>query len=74
MKVLFDQGTPLPLRRHLPEHSVDTAAERGWSDLDLLAHYTPVASCYKLARTGEDDPEFDAEAEPCNYRISASSR
>ena len=34
MKVLFDQGTPLPLRRHLPEHSVDTAAERGWSDLD----------------------------------------
>ena len=34
MKVLFDQGTPLPLRRRLPEHSVDTAAERGWSDLD----------------------------------------
>ena len=39
MKVLFDQGTPVPLRRHLPGHSVDTAFERGWSDLqngDLL--------------------------------------
>lgn len=39
MKVLFDQGTPAPLRRHLPGHSVDTAFERGWSDLqngDLL--------------------------------------
>ncbi|MCY4453646.1 MAG: hypothetical protein OXC01_17020 [Immundisolibacterales bacterium] len=34
MKVLFDQGTPMPLRRHLAEHSVDTAAERGWSDVD----------------------------------------
>ena len=28
--------------------------------LDVLAHYTPVASYYKLAKTIEDDPEFDA--------------
>ena len=34
MKILFDQGTPAPLRRHLDGHVVDTAAERGWSDLD----------------------------------------
>lgn len=33
MRVLFDQGTPVPLRRHLPEHRVDTAYERGWSQL-----------------------------------------
>ena len=33
MKVLFDQGTPVPLRRYLPEHRVDTAFERGWSQL-----------------------------------------
>lgn len=32
MKLLFDQGTPVPLRGHLPEHSVDTLAEKGWSD------------------------------------------
>ena len=39
MKILFDQGTPAPLRRYLAGHSVDTAYERGWSDLrngDLL--------------------------------------
>ena len=39
MKVLFDQGTPVPLRRYLAGHAVDTAFERGWSDLhngDLL--------------------------------------
>ena len=39
MKILFDQGVPVPLRRFLHPHSVDTAAERGWSQLrngDLL--------------------------------------
>jgi hypothetical protein len=39
MKVLFDQGTPVPLRRFLHPHAVDTADERGWSRLrngDLL--------------------------------------
>lgn len=33
MKILFDQGTPVPLRRHLPEHTVATAYEQGWSNL-----------------------------------------
>jgi len=39
VKILFDQGTPAPLRLHLGPHSVDTVAERGWSNLsngDLL--------------------------------------
>ncbi len=34
MKLLFDQGTPAPLRNLLPEHSVHTLAERAWSDKD----------------------------------------
>ncbi len=33
MKILFDQGTPVPLRRYLPDHTIDTAYERGWSEL-----------------------------------------
>ena len=33
MKILFDQGTPVPLRQYLADHVVDTAFERGWSDL-----------------------------------------
>ena len=33
MKILFDQGVPAPLRRHLAEQVVDTAFERGWSNL-----------------------------------------
>ena len=34
MKILFDQGTPAPLRNHLPQHTVDTLAEKDWSDKD----------------------------------------
>ena len=33
MKILFDQGTPVPLRNHLSGHEIDTAYELGWADL-----------------------------------------
>lgn len=33
MKVLFDQGTPVPLRRALTGHMVATVYEQGWSTL-----------------------------------------
>ena len=33
MRILFDQGTPVPLRWHLTSHVVDTAFERDWSAL-----------------------------------------
>lgn len=40
MKILFDQGTPVPLRRHLRLHEVTTAYELTWTTLrngDLIA-------------------------------------
>jgi hypothetical protein len=33
VKILFDQGTPAPLRKALIGHTVETAYERGWSTL-----------------------------------------
>lgn len=33
MRVLFDQGTPAPLRKHLISHQVVTAFELGWGQL-----------------------------------------
>ena len=39
MRILLDQGTPVPLRDALRQHEVSTAFERGWSELtngDLL--------------------------------------
>jgi hypothetical protein len=34
MFVLFDQGTPVPIRPFLKEHTVQTTAERGWDTLE----------------------------------------
>ena len=39
MKILFDQGVPVPLRREMGAHEVVTAHEHGWGELkngDLL--------------------------------------
>ena len=46
--------------RHRAFHtySMKQAIEEGFI-LDVLKHYTPVKSYYKLAKTVEDDPEFD---------------
>jgi hypothetical protein len=33
VRVVFDQGTPAPLRRAMPHHSIATAFELGWSTL-----------------------------------------
>ena len=34
MKILFDQGTPVPLRQFLIGHHVTTAFEKGWNRLE----------------------------------------
>ena len=34
MRIVFDQGTPVPLRRALPAHQVSTAFEMGWAKLE----------------------------------------
>ena len=48
--------------RHRAFHSytMKQAIQEGFI-LDVLAHYTPVASYYRLAKTVADDPEFDVK-------------
>ena len=64
-KTLEIFGTPDPhpagtLRHHaFHSYTMKQAIQEGFI-LDVLAHYTPVASYYRLAKTVEDDPEFDA--------------
>ena len=41
MRVVFDQGTPVPLRDQLSGHQISTAYELGWAGLsngELLQH------------------------------------
>ena len=33
MRILFDQGTPVPIRRYLTGHYVRTARQEGWATL-----------------------------------------
>jgi hypothetical protein len=56
MRILFDQGTPAPLRHALIGHEVVTAFERGWQALqngDLLSE-AEVASFDAIITTDQN--------------------
>ena len=59
---IFGDPEPQPdgTVRHHPFHSytMKQAIQEGFI-LDVLQHYTPVQSYYRLAKTVADDPEFD---------------
>ena len=62
-KTLEIFGDPSPeggSTRHLPFHvyTMKQAIQEGFI-IDVLAHYTPVDSYYRLVKTAEEDPEFD---------------
>ena len=62
MRILFDHNTPLPLRRYLLEHVVDTANERGWSELingDLLDNAEDEG--YEILITADQSMSYQAE-------------
>ncbi|MCY3839444.1 MAG: DEAD/DEAH box helicase family protein, partial [Gammaproteobacteria bacterium] len=60
---LFGEPDPQPdgTVRHRAFHgyTMKQAIEEGFI-VDVVKHYTPVLSYYRLAKTVEDDPEFDA--------------
>lgn len=59
MRILFDQGTPQPLRHHLAGYTVDTVYEQGWSTLKngvLLA--TAEQAGYDLFITTDQNLRF----------------
>ena len=61
---IFGEPDPQPegTVRHLPVHcyTMKQAIQEGFI-LDVLSHYTPVDSYYKLIKKVEDDPEFDTK-------------
>jgi len=74
MKILFDQGTPVALRRHLPEHEVATAAEMDWSQLtngELLAAAT--AGGFAVLVTTDQNLRYQRNLENRTMAIVVSS-
>ena len=64
-KTLEIFGTPVPeggKTRHVPFHSytMKQAIQEGFI-IDVLRHYTPVNSYYRLIKTVEGDPDFDTK-------------
>ena len=60
---IFGTADPQPdgTAKHRSFHSytMKQAVQEGFI-LDVLAHYTPISSYYRLAKTIEDDPEYDS--------------
>jgi hypothetical protein len=74
MKVLFDQGTPAPLRHHLPGHSIVTAYEAGWDTLengDLLqaAEANGFEVLVRLIRACHISRQFMAGRSPSSFWV-----
>jgi hypothetical protein len=70
MRILFDQGTPVPLRRSLHAHEVATAYELGWStvtngDLIRLAEQQG----YELLITTDTNLRYQQKLENRNIAI-----
>jgi len=68
MRVLFDNGVPKPLRRHLPGHYVRTAFECGWAKLengDLLA---AAASDFEVLITTDSNLQYQQHVD--QYEIA----
>ena len=61
---VFGEPEPQPdgavKHRAFHSYTMKQAIQEGFI-LDVLAHYTPVTSYYKLAKMIEDDPEFDVK-------------
>jgi predicted nuclease of predicted toxin-antitoxin system len=58
MKILFDQGTPVPLRDHLSGHTVQTAFELGWSNLENGALLAAAEDSFDLLITTDQQLRY----------------
>lgn len=64
MRILFDQGTPVPLRSSLAGHTVRTAAQQGWSTLrngELLK--SAEEACFDLFLTTDKNLAYQQNLE-----------
>lgn len=69
-----EKGLETLIMRHLPGVAEPAPATGGTGfTLDVLKHYTPVASYYRLAKTVAGDPEYDVKKACKKLRVYVES-
>src|SRR5712664_1230032 len=58
MRILFDQGTPVPLRDYLAGHLVQTVFELGWSNLANGALLASAEDSFDLIITSDQQMRY----------------
>lgn len=58
MRILFDHGTPAPLRRALTGYTVSTAYEMGWTELDNGALLNAAATDFDALITTDQNLRY----------------
>jgi hypothetical protein len=69
MRILFDQGTPAPLRTHLIGHTVETAFELGWSNLQNGELLAMAESSFDLLITTDQQLHFQQDLSAGNLSV-----
>lgn len=61
MRILFDQGTPVPLKLYLQGHSVETVFELGWSRLENGALLAQAEESFDLLITTDQQLRYQQD-------------
>jgi len=69
MKVLFDQGTPAPLRAALIAHEVSTAYEMGWGELANGALLDAVDGTFDVFITTDKNLSFQQNLKGRSFAV-----
>jgi hypothetical protein len=69
VKVLFDHGTPVPLRHALDKHVVSTAYEMGWSTLDNRSLLKMAEKEFDVLVTTDQSIRFQQNLAGCHLAV-----
>jgi hypothetical protein len=69
MRILFDQGNPVPLRLHLANHFIETAFELGWSTLENGALLAAAEDSFDLLITTDQKLRYQQNLAGGKLRI-----
>jgi hypothetical protein len=61
VRILFDQGTPAPLRLYLVSHQVSTAYEMGWSKLSNGKLLDAAENAFELFITTDQNRRYQQD-------------